>query len=98
MSHDPTVEMSIVDKVGIDGVIYRNNSTQDCYVLDKVLLFSAASGFLVVLIVERGINHPSTQPVEHFAQKPWIYKAYVYRHNSLLAPRLFKQSKQFLAR
>ena len=70
MSHDPTVEMSIVDKVGTDGVIYRNNSTQDCYVLEKVLVFSAASGFLVVLIVERGINHPSTQPVEHFAQKP----------------------------
>jgi len=37
MSHDPTVEMSIVDKVGTDGVIYRNNSTQDCYVLDKDL-------------------------------------------------------------
>ena len=53
MSHDPTVEMSIVDKVGTAGVIYRNNSTQDCYVLDKVLLFSAASRFLVVLIVKR---------------------------------------------
>ena len=51
MSDDPTVEMSIVDKVGNDGVIYRNNSTQDCYVLDKVLLFSTALGALVVLTV-----------------------------------------------
>merc|ERR1719445_1528489 len=67
MSHDPTVEMFIVDKVGTDGVIYRNNSTQDCYVLEKDLTMDGRP-------LTKKLEHEFVKNVIKYGKREVFYK------------------------